>query len=120
MTKTKCQICEGRGIVPLGFYETCEELDRSKVETCKACLGVGWEIEVNITTEPFVIKDVAPQPYVYPRPYYQQPPWWTYTTWIGGDIDFGEGSSNRLTEFKATTSSSTTKILTVFACRWCL
>jgi hypothetical protein len=78
--KVKCQICEGRGIVPEGFYETCEELDPSKVEQCRACFGMGYE---------YVI---LPAP-IYPmtvQPQYQPSPWDpTWVSMTNDDKTFG-------------------------------
>jgi len=86
--KVKCQICEGRGIVPLGFYKTCEILDRSQVESCKACLGNGWEYVIDLA--PVLQKSSIFQipytlPHVYIQPFYDPSFWVTNKVETSGD-----------------------------------
>lgn len=74
--KVKCPICEGRGIVPRGFYETCEELDKSKVETCQACEGRGfdWDIQIQPQIGVGTIEMDPPTPWWEPLPWQVYPP----------------------------------------------
>lgn len=43
MTIVKCPVCEGRGVVPRGFYNPCPDQIHTtiKPETCRRCNGRG-------------------------------------------------------------------------------
>jgi hypothetical protein len=83
----KCPICEGRGIVPKGFYETLGKLSKKESEQCKLCTGQGAILIVDIvwqtiTTGPAIVPHTEPFtiPFDPPSPF-------PGTTWIGGSCD---------------------------------
>jgi len=42
----RCPVCNGNGLVPIGFYNTTPEYwtssNASTTETCRSCLGKGY------------------------------------------------------------------------------
>ena len=70
----KCPVCEGRGIVPPGFYnlDASSTTTANSAETCRSCQGSG------VIYNP----DYA-YPWIYEKSWNYERPWWdpiVYTT----------------------------------------
>lgn len=81
----KCPICEGRGIVPKGFYEKLGRLSKKQTEPCRLCSATGAIYHFVLQTQPTVTPFIPyTEPYIIP---FDPPSPFPGTTWIGGSCD---------------------------------
>lgn len=75
MRPYKCPVCEGRGTVPIGFYETFSQGTTTATVTydvtCKTCNGTGIVWDTEYDWNPWYI------PYPYEQPWYPGLGRWT-------------------------------------------
>lgn len=84
----KCPICEGRGIVPKGFYASLRRLSKKESEQCRLCTGHGAILIVDIVWQTVTIVPHT-EPFTIP---FDQPSPFPGTTWIG-DVPQSIGDS---------------------------
>ena len=75
----KCPICEGRGIVPEGFYQSLRRLSKKNAERCRLCSGIGAIYIFEIIWQGTTTQPIIQEPFIVPF----DPNPYPGTTWIG-------------------------------------